>query len=230
MTPAGEYREWPDAADLIGDEAIRFTLAYQGELPSAQNNPRTKEKHAIRAALHPQMKVLWEQSPELLNAKAQGDDPHRMGNMMLKGKIHSHGRHELLHQMIQVSGTHMHLWFIPLITEHNGLGVELDIKFMRPGRPGGVIVGGDLDNRLKTLFDGLRMPHDGPELPEDGWVPPNNGQFYCLLQDDCLITGVSVSTERLLTPVSGSESEVRLEIGVKVVVIAPNKYNSPYRE
>ena len=49
--------------------------------------------------------------------------------------------------------------FMPLIREAVGLACSLDIVFMRKGEIGSLVSqDGDLDNRIKTLFDGLRMP------------------------------------------------------------------------
>jgi hypothetical protein len=57
----------------------------------------------------------------------------------------------------------------------------LNILFLRRDAPGKVVSGdGDLDNRLKTLFDALRVPNtaDGlPSPPEDGFNP-----VFCLLE------------------------------------------------
>jgi hypothetical protein len=44
-------------------------------------------------------------------------------------------------------------WVIPLVTYHNWLGCELELVFLGDER--GAI---DLDNQMKVVFDGLRMP------------------------------------------------------------------------
>lgn len=45
---------------------MKFTLTYDGELPSAGNrSSRVKEKWEIRKAIHPQLAELWENSEEL---------------------------------------------------------------------------------------------------------------------------------------------------------------------
>ncbi|MDD1413938.1 hypothetical protein MEN41_04490 [Dolichospermum sp. ST_con] len=54
-----------------------------------------------------------------------------------------------------------------------------------------------LEFRLKTLFDGLRCPSNKDEIKEIE-PKPNEKPFYCLLEDDKLITKVSVTTKRLL--------------------------------
>src|SRR2546423_1569136 len=41
-------------------EFMRFTLTFDGELPSSGTSPKPKEKWAIRRHLHPQLKELWQ--------------------------------------------------------------------------------------------------------------------------------------------------------------------------
>jgi len=51
--------------------------------------------------------------------------------------------------------------------------LQLGSLFLRPGEPGRLVSrGGDIDNRIKTLLDGLRMPTDAIELPKESH-PPN---------------------------------------------------------
>jgi hypothetical protein len=46
------------------------------------------------------------------------------------------------------------------------LVARLSIVMLRPEPPGSIITaGGDIDNRLKTLFDALRMPKVISEIP-----------------------------------------------------------------
>jgi hypothetical protein len=60
-----------------------------------------------------------------------------------------------------------------------------------------LIRSGDLDARMKTLFDALRIPKD---LAETGGQGPQDDEdpFYCLLEDDKLIADVSITTDKLL--------------------------------
>ena len=45
---------------------VEFRLLYSGELlPCGNSNRRTKEKHRIRQALHPQLRRLWTVKPNL---------------------------------------------------------------------------------------------------------------------------------------------------------------------
>jgi hypothetical protein len=72
--------------------------------------------------------------------------------------------------------------FVPLITQDEGLACAIDILFLRPEAPGSIITkgGGDIDNRIKTLFDALRIPQECSEV--EGLSPgPNEVPFFCLL-------------------------------------------------
>lgn len=91
---------------------------------------------------------------------------------------------------------------------------DLEITLLRPEAPGSVITqSGDIDNRLKTLFDGLRMPKDIGEIPAGDAPTVDENPFYCLLQDDNLITKVTVITDRLLQA-TATPNEVLLVLRV----------------
>ncbi len=89
----------------------------------------------------------------------------------------------------------------------------MDITMLVPGPPGQIIRrGGDIDNRLKTLLDSFTMP-DQNQTPD---ASPDTGEtpFFCLLEDDKLITGLGVKTDRLL--LAGADpDDVRLLIHVR---------------
>jgi hypothetical protein len=88
--------------------------------------------------------------------------------------------------------------FVPLIYRAGEVACQLDITWLRREKAGGIVMGGDIDNRLKILFDGLRMPQSESEL---GPPPPTeNERRFVLLEDDKLITRLSVSTYQLLEP------------------------------
>jgi hypothetical protein len=79
--------------------------------------------------------------------------------------------------------------------------------------------GGDIDNRLKVLLDGLRMPKSVSELGGIDIDPTEENPFFVLLEDDQLITRISVTTDTLLTPQKAFEGihDVFLEIRVTMV-------------
>lgn len=98
---------------------------------------------------------------------------------------------------------------------------KLDILFLRPSAPGDLIRnGGDLDNRIKLLIDGLRVPSE-QELPV-GEVPQDDEDpFFVLLEDDALVVSFGVETETLLqSNLTTSQQYVELIIRVEM---APRK-------
>jgi hypothetical protein len=89
--------------------------------------------------------------------------------------------------------------FVPLVSVETDSIAELSLTLLRPEAPGKLLTqGGDIDNRLKTLFDALSMPQQANALP-DG-ASPSDGEtpFFCLLENDNLVTAVQVRTEQLL--------------------------------
>jgi hypothetical protein len=95
------------------------------------------------------------------------------------------------------------------------LVAELSIRFLRPQAPGSLIRhGGDIDNRLKTLLDALRMPAKINELPPQAKPGEDEDPYFFLLEDDTLVTSLSVRTDQLLEPVA-SPADVQLLIDVR---------------
>ena len=82
---------------------------------------------------------------------------------------------------------------------------------------------GDLDNRIKTLVDALRVPRDQHELT-GATIPP--GLYPCLMEDDAVVTGFRLTTDRYLACPSQSLQHVRLHIGV---TITPTEITSTNR-
>jgi len=105
--------------------------------------------------------------------------------------------------------------FVPLVSESVALVAELTVLLLWPAAPGAIISsGGDIDNRLKTLLDSLKYPSEANAMPPQSAPAVDEEPFFCLLEDDSLITKLSVETDRLLEPVN-SRSEVVLMIRVR---------------
>jgi hypothetical protein len=77
--------------------------------------------------------------------------------------------------------------------------------------------GGDIDNRLKTLFDALRMPSKAEAQQANIAVRADDDPIHCLLQDDALVFKVNVETDRLLRPVA-NEFDLVAIIQVRVLL------------
>jgi hypothetical protein len=193
-----------------------FTLIYRGALPAATpGNPRAKEKQKIRRELNLQLAELWQQSPSL-RAFRPGEEIRK--GELVGGRLEATPR-DSNHSYLELGGFRL----VPLVQRKIRLACSVHITFLRRGMPGAVVHGGDLDNRLKTLLDALRMPQSIAELARDQPEPGNDGWFYCLLEDDSLITALSVETHQLLLPLAlgASKSDVDLLIRIQLKPIDP---------
>ncbi len=116
--------------------------------------------------------------------------------------------------------------FRPLVRKSLAISCTLKILFLRKEIPGGVYQGGDLDNRLKTLLDSLSVPaHPEQVINDDRTI---EDPILCLVEDDALITGLSITTDRLLSQPNASKSEVRMYIEVDVWLTDARVYNTTF--
>jgi hypothetical protein len=179
------------------EETMEFRLLYGGPLFSAtSNDTRSKHKHDIRKIFHYQLKYLWNVAANLREWVNSDEN----GNIVKTS--------QLLASRFIFNG----ISFIPL--SFNGLGIacKLDVLMLRPDQPGQTLMqSGDIDNRLKTLFDALRIPRDGEYCD-----PPENSEnpFFCLFEDDSLVNHLSITTDLLLG--ASDVNEVRLLITVNI--------------
>jgi len=198
---------------------MEFRLTYQGPL----HTDIPKEKHILRKEFHKQLKELWKQDPSL---RYQSEARFIVNTIRNTRQIIPITGDPSLNPQAKtwvdyVADEHQRLGgrFVPLVSKFGGFTCSLDILFLRRDQPGAIIKkqGGDIDRRLIVLFDALRMPDTVGELfgfPLDSDEDP----FYCLLEDDALITRVSVTTDRLLIPqTEDSSSHVHLVVLVTVI-------------
>ncbi len=115
-----------------------------------------------------------------------------------------------MHCIIQSDG----FYFAPLISSKIFLFAEVDITLLWDDQPGQIIGRGDIDNKLKTLFDALSCPSNPNQLkgiiPQDGEKP-----FYCLLEDDKLIQNLSIRTHTLLERIDPKDAFVLINVKSK---------------
>ena|SRR5258706_4420439 len=169
---------------------MQFTLTYTGELRA---NGNSTHKHAIRREFHSQLMMLWQQIPlSECHYWFDGTKPKASTNLNRKVKLFR---------------------FVPLISPSLHLICELRIFLLKPEAPGSLVTqAGDIDNRLKTLFDALRVPTDN-EIPKDAKPKLDEDPFFCLLENDSLISRVEVDSDRLLRRTEKS-TDVHLDIRV----------------
>lgn len=180
---------------------MEFRLTYEGRLLGAsKKHARAEHKHEIRKVFHNQLKRQWDNHRFLRHET----DPHTGKSLRetLAGQFHHNGYE-----------------FVPIVNTRYDLLCSLDILMLRPDPPGAVVQSGDLDNRLKTLLDALRMPSNQAELagyePSEGEHP-----FFVLMEDDQLVDRLAVESDTLLEPTGSSEvvqtNDVRVVVSVKI--------------
>jgi hypothetical protein len=194
----------PDENDM------EFHLTYEGALFAHQDDKkilqRNEHVHSIRRQFHEQLKVLWHSHP-ILNALRTASDEYC-------NKPNGPKLREIFDEQA--------FNWLPIVTTANELICKVDILMLRHGPPGEVPT--DIDNRIKTLFDALRKTTGPSEQVTKSGRPltptKTEDPFYVLLQDDKLITHVSVTSDMLLEPVRKSfiarDNAVRLVINVTV--------------
>ncbi len=191
---------WPEDEG----EIVEFRLVYKGRVPSQQASKGVGEaKHNIRLAVHEQLQALWREHP-VLREWARFDDAEAQ-------QARSHA--DILADNYQ----RCNMRFLPLVNNRAGLACALDILFLRRDPPGSPIIsGGDIDNRLKVLLDGLKMPKECSQLPRN-WQPgPTHDPLHCLMEDDNLITEIKVTSDRLLVPLGEDEHRNSVEMVIHV--------------
>lgn len=175
---------------------MEFRLTYRGRL---KGNGTPEQKQEIRRYIHAQLSTLWAQPP-LTDYKDS-----------LPGGRHAPANSPFARQVGPFT-------FRPLVNPEYDVVAELDITFLRPEPPGLLVSqSGDIDNRIKTLLDALRMPQNPAELPPNDSPRQNETPFCVLLEDDRLITHLAVTTDRLLEPLT-HQLDVLLLIHVRVKV------------
>ena len=180
-----------------GPSIMKFTLTYDGELRS---NDRPKAKWNIRQSLSPQLIDLWE-SDDILKGVAHKRFRAKGGSVLFE-RHHSEDSSVPMFSFVTdphpsqavdlLAPIERRGWlFCPLIRDSLLLKCGLKILFLRREDSGRIYQGGDMDNRLKTLFDALSVPSHEQICAEH---TPEDEPIFCLLEDDRLISGLSVET------------------------------------
>ena len=178
-------------------------LTYEGILLGAsRGDPRARHKHELRKCFHRQFKRFWDIHPDLKQSAVQD--------------AKNPSQHYILPHYLAEKFARYGYNFVPLVTEEWSLSCSINVLMLRPDMPGTVIKSGDLDNRLKTIFDALRMPSSKDELGGCDVPTEDEKPFYCLLEDDKLVTNVTVEADVLLETVSDppNQNDTRLVIRI----------------
>lgn len=205
---------------------MRFHLVYDGQLGSSGNSSKKPGSVVqIRRALSPQLEQLWKTHNSLKVLAREGvirkagattviNDPSRTPRDLAKQFPNDF---EYLGDSIAVGDKK----YTPLVRESLSLACEIDILFLRDQDPGDIFSqDGDIDNRIKTLFDALRMP----KRDEQDRNPPEEDHLFVLLQDDSLISDFSVRTDRLLIG-EPEKHRVNLIMDIRLNVLQVGPHN-----
>ena len=211
--------------DSLKEVDIRFRLLYSGPLLGAsKDDTRSPHKHEIRKHFSPQLKHLWEGKASLrywmankgafarsVKGESAGYSPEEMEKSRIAG--------------VEAIGDEWKIQngrFIPLITADLVARCRIDILFLRSEDRNFILQGGDLDNRLKTLFDAFRMPKPNEECGSD----PE--PCFVLLEDDSLISEVAIVADNLL--MLPNESEVKANDAFLVIDVQIESGLSKFNE
>lgn len=211
---------------------MKFHLIYNGPLSSSGNSSKPKEALAIREQLSLQMELLWKVHASLIELKysAKVPQPHSRLGIVSDSPLMSAKEHyermpsDIIDGLVDLCepiavGDRK---YIPLIRKSLFLNCSLKILFLRQDDPGSLISqAGDIDNRIKTLLDGLKIPDKATQDRH----PPKLDPTYCLLESDFLVSDLDIDTDRLLFPETEYPNEVHLVVEVKVNVLRAGLWN-----
>jgi hypothetical protein len=174
---------------------MEFCLHYDGKLKS---NDNAAGKHRIRTELHKQIKAICTDTKF---------------SLVFTGDIN--GTRKEREKPLYIEHSEKRFWF--LISEHLSTVVDLDICLLLPHNVGSIVKnGGDIDNRIKTLFDALRVPSVTSEIPSSDSFDYATGGMYCLLQDDKLINKVSIQSFRDFDPPDQDSVRCTIKVTTKI--------------
>ena len=148
-------------------------MTYQGTLLSSRDTPQGKKaraphKHMIRRRIHGNSSGSGRYIPASLRLAA--------GMRATTADLTSIGR------ATKLEGGGLAVC-IPLVSDSNAVSCKLEILMLRYGPPGKAL--GDIDNRLKALFDAGKKPGSKDEF---GGVLPRRAKT----RSSCFLDGASV--------------------------------------
>src|SRR5215204_4570704 len=161
-------------------------LRPKSALYGQQKDKRAEHKYGLRLKFHRQLRHLWEIPPCLLAGE-------RIGPSVL---LLESGSDNVRHDVESIAKRHSHYGFnfVPLVTKELVLIFSLDMLLLRPRVTIDSAWTGDVDNRLKTLIDALRVPE-----PNERWK---------------LLTKVSLETDHLLIPTAFRSDSLAISLSM----------------
>jgi hypothetical protein len=161
---------------------FEFRLVYQGLLlGSDKEGHRGEHKHDIRRYFHPQLVNLWNTKHPL---------KERVDASLLYGSANGPEAQKTSLERLATNFRIGDRKILPIVTRDDFLVCGLDVLLLRRDFTS-VVNSGDLDNRIKTLIDALRIPSadevvEGPENP-----------LCCVMENDKLVSEIRVLADYL---------------------------------
>jgi hypothetical protein len=221
MSASPKIATWAPLSEA--QNLVKFTLIYDGDLPAGNKN-RPVYAAKIRNHLHPQLLDLWENhvlmrqlahearvySTKTITGYSQL--PSALSDFTGPAPQLNSGQIDLT-APLKIPGLGA---FKPIVRESLYLGCAIDILFLRHEEPMHLFdQGGDLDNRIKCFFDGLKIPGDEGKKCE---LPIAN-PLCVLLENDKWILDFSVKSGRLLGKTTKERYDVRIQADITIKVL-----------
>jgi hypothetical protein len=193
------------ATDL---EMLRFSLKYEGELKSTTDRrTRVADKNRLR----------WHFSDQLEALLCRGDFSRIQTRNREPDNETGNG---ITLDLSKIGGGEIKgVYYIPVIDRTFIAVCSLAIRLDRSERPGSLFEhgndgDGDLDNRLKTLLDALRVPHNENEARQHE-TEPNKRTCVCLFEDDSMVTALNIETRPSLRPLPRGHVELTIDVEIR---------------
>jgi hypothetical protein len=201
------FNPWPD----VEGEDVNLRLVISGPLPRPRGN--SEAKHRIRQQLNRQLRDFFQSHP-MLRGKLKPDSNETRSVADQNADGHRVGAFR----------------FLPLVELESGVGCALDVLILRRDHPFELFTDtGDIDNRVKTLLDGLKKPTSQDLIwevnsgqREEAKPEANEDPFFVLLEDDKVVTDLNVTTDKLLVPTDDPKNhgDVLAIVKVKTRVVS----------
>jgi hypothetical protein len=209
-----------------GGTPMKFRLVYHGPIrPHNRGMDLLSHKHVIRAVFHRQLCEFWKKNDAFCNSTLSVKQFRSLPNMGFNMAEETKPLIELVRTEYSANcrGANGYEW-VPLILKNYAVSCELDILLLFRGMKPGPLDNGDVDNRVKTVVDALRQPD--PQTVQHLRPPRvNESPFFVLLQDDSIVSRLTVETDTLYSPrtsCSGkTDKDDRLAHAVITVTIRP---------
>lgn len=180
---------------------MEIDLTYDGLLPASGNGKPSDEKlknlWAMRREFQAQLRHLYDENPVL---RGEGGAEARAFSRIVRAPIEKEGR-----------------IYWALVSNRAKLKCSLEIGvLLNEDLPSVIRQSGDLDNRVKSIIDSLRLPGKYQEIQKYG--PSAEEQpFICLMEDDALVSGLNLTAGRLLKPNTPAQwAKVSVHVKVKI--------------